>query len=433
VDLESRDAGLRIVDINKCLAEVTVGYPHYYFPNADEIGGAVRLAQSIKGTESSSIGQFEAVGNRLGLRPADVRNTILPILSQLGWIDTRKDGSGKIVRVDENIPIVGDVFKEAGELFFEREPSDAERAGVSVLSLVSRCPSPFDDLASRIDVRTPDLQLALEQAKAGQFLGEYEYAHNRIVYTPYLWDTPSTDVLKTIASLPRSDYADILAAAKVISRYPGIPLETLKMTLGANADRVMAEATRCGLFGRATIETLRSGTHEFVFIPSKKLRVPSEGSLRNDVFDRVRAVISCVRQGQHFASRTRIRDPVVLLQALLDNGYIGKTPHKDIKDQYTILEPWFGTAARAYDDRYTFQFNRTQENEEIARLAIDVLREPEAATAALLPEEVNELIGVGGRFHGPEVARIRKAPGGPVPLGYAKLMETIRGERHDEF
>jgi len=432
MDLKPRDAGLRVIDISKCLQEVSVGAPHYHFRNADEVGGAVRLAQSIKGTETLSAQRLEAVGSRIGMKPADVTNTSIPILEDLGWVSSHKDGSGKISRIDENIPIVGDVFKAAGSYFLDREPPIVELAGVGCLSFVSRCPLPLDEVGVRVDADPADLQLMLEQGRAGQFLDEYPYGSTRIVFTPFLWDTPSADVLKTIGTLPDKEREALLTIATLISQYPGLPLEKLRTQIvDVEKDRILAEATRCGLIGRTSIGPLTGGTHEFLFLPSKKMRIPAEGEIRNDVFNRVRSLISCVRQGQHFASKTKIRSPTVVLQSLLDNGYIGKTPHRDLKEQYTILEPWLGTAARAFGDRYTFQFNRNEENEQIVKLAIEILEEPEVVTSEASSEEIKELVGQGDSFYGPEAVRIRRALGGPAPKGTARIMEIIRGERHD--
>ncbi|MCJ7464712.1 MAG: hypothetical protein MUO81_08230 [Thermoplasmata archaeon] len=432
MDLRPKDAGLRIVDISKCLQEVSIGTPHFHFRHADEIGGAVRLAQSIKGTESLSAERLEAVGTRIGMKPADVTNTSVPILEDLGWISLHKDNSGRISIVDENIPIVGDVFKAAGSYFLERDPPDVEFAGVGCLSVVSRCPLPLNDVEASVEVDSADLQLMLEQGIAGQFLDEYRYGADRIIYTPFLWDSPSVDVLKTIGNLTDEDRGTLLTIATLISQYPGLPLEKLGTHIVASEkNRTLAEATRCGLIGSTNIVSLTCESHEFLFLPSRKMRIPAEGEIRNDVFNRVRALISCVRQGQHFASRTKIRSPIVVLQSLLDNGYIGKTPHRDLKDQYSILEPWLGTAARAFGERYTFQFNRNPENEQIVKLAIDILEEPEIVTNEATTKEVKELVGQGDTFVGPEATRIRKSPGGPVPKGTARIMEIIRGERHD--
>jgi hypothetical protein len=66
MDLKPRDAGLRVIDISKCLQEVSVGAPHYHFRNADEIGGATRLAQSIKGTETMSWNGLPHEGKKQG-------------------------------------------------------------------------------------------------------------------------------------------------------------------------------------------------------------------------------------------------------------------------------------------------------------------------------------------------------------------------------
>ncbi|MBI2078474.1 MAG: hypothetical protein HYT80_08930 [Euryarchaeota archaeon] len=408
--------------------------PHFYYPHADEVGGALRLAHAIKGNETLSLDSVMAVGTRLGLKPAETKNTAIAVMEELGWIDPQKGPDGRINRLRVNVPIVGDAFGQAGKLFLEREPRPIEIAGVSSLSEVARCPMPREDLLSLSQTKEEDLGIAIEQGKAARFLDEYRFGSQQVVFSPYLWNTPSIDALKTIAELPEVDRHSVNLLATTVSRHPGVPLELLKARIGArNIDSIVAQATQSGLISRTRIDTVAAGPHEFVFLPSRKLRIPLEGEVRGDAFDRVKQIISCVRQGEHYGAKTRIKYPAVILRSLLDNGYIGKKPQRDIKDQYAILEPWLGTAARAYGERYTFQFNRTPENEQIVRLAIEAISDPEVGTGSLDPADAETLVGSGTSFSGPEHARIRNSLSSPIAAGQMRLLEIIRGERHDEY
>jgi hypothetical protein len=134
------------------------------------------------------------------------------------------------------------------------------------------------------------------------------------------------------------------------------------------------------------------------------------------VLQKARAILSCIRYGQHFGTITSIVDPSAIINALIQRGRIG--PHSEIPMQYAILVVE-NVARVTRDTKFSGRFNLeivgTEENLKSLRLAADMLAVGEAIRDRGLDDGARTMLFASGTFKEPttvraEVARSRRAP-----------------------
>lgn len=428
--ISEKDIGVRCVDISKCLQTITVGTHTYIFSRSDQIGSALRLAANIQGLESITNNQLMLIAARLGIKPTEAIDTIVPLQEELGWIHPYKDNSGKIRRIDENIPSIHDCFKAGGEKFQEMNPDRIEESGIETLEFTSRSPILESDLGSKIDLRDDELTKMIEVGKSANFLDSYDYGTEKIIFSPYLWDIKDINSLKILKSLESNERLKLLELGEQISHIQGCPVSILKQK-GIYDDKIVGTSQRGGLLTRTSISIPGKGKNDFLFMPSGKLNISEESTDRNDVFDKVKNLITCMRQGQYFAGVTKIHNPVILLERLLHDGCIGRTPHSEIKEQYTLIEAdGIARAEEVRQGRYRLYLNRTKLNEQIIKCGISVLKEPRCKEEMVL-ENIQDIIGSGGKITVPEQNRAANKKQYEIDPFLKNVMEVIRGERYD--
>lgn len=429
--LSSKSIGVRAVDINKCLQNIEVSTPHIYFETIDPVGAGIRLAANIQGLEIIEYNQLKVIANNIGIRPSEINNT-LQILTDLDYVNVIKDvKTNKITKIMETVPLTSNCFEDAGKYIIEHEINPIEMGGVYSLNKTSVLPVPKEKLKDDLkELNESNFNTMLSCGIAGQFLDKYIVEGKEIVYSPYLWDIKDTKILEIISRLSNDNLATTEALAAKIKSFQGIPKKQVLNNSKFNIDeRLLHDLEVAGILNVGSVQTSATGKNDFLFLPSDEMNIKTEGTERNDVFNKLKNVISCVRQGQYFAPTTRIIKPRRLLESLLYDGLIGKRPHSDIKEQYILLEvDGIARAEKASADRYQLVFNRTEENEAILKAAITFF---ETETSGDVLADLKTRLLVSGSFRSPEQNRIRTKKQTSLGTNPIKLLEVLRGERHD--
>lgn len=125
----------------------------------------------------------------------------------------------------------------------------------------------------------------------------------------------------------------------LLRQYPGWPLAKIltedaigDTRLNAEESAVFGALIQGGLLQPPAITTTASGTNHFVFTPplgTRQIRV-----VEKEIYEKAMAVLSCVRQGQHYA-RWNIRAPRLVINALLKDGSL--RPTTEAREQYRTL------------------------------------------------------------------------------------------------
>jgi len=130
-----------------------------------------------------------------------------------------------------------------------------------------------------------------------------------------------------------------------------------------------------GILKPPSIE-FKSSSETFVFTPRPGANKLDSGN--REIYERAMALVSCVRKGQLLAEQFRIKMPVRILEALRDKGYIGS--NSEAANQYrNLVFLKVGFLKKSTGDRFQFHLNKTEENTEALKLAINLLRTGELA------------------------------------------------------
>jgi len=130
------------------------------------------------------------------------------------------------------------------------------------------------------------------------------------------------------------------------------------------------------------------GKKYFAFTP-----VQGVGKLEKALLEKARALVACVRYGQHYAGVTRIKYPLLILERLRTNRRLGA--HSEILRQYSVLHK-LGvgriTRDRFFAGRYNFDLIDTAENLRALDLAVQYLTVKEVTKADPKIDEARQLL-----------------------------------------
>lgn len=429
VQIDPRIVGSRAVDIQKALQDITVSAPHYYFDKTMLVGKAARIAANIRGFNYLTPEQVNVMSVELGVVPTEVKGVILPTLEEIGVMRLIKGSTGKLKRVEEKVPRATRLIEQLGKYLSELEPGPIETSGIEALQMTTTRPISKSKLREKLtELKDEDFSILMDCGKTGRFLDEYTSPGKEVeVYSPMIWNERSEDVMQMYSSLSKLQKNELIALADAVRSYPGKPLEMLSTPDPA----LLGQAIGSGFFEKCSVAT-RKGTKDYLFIPNPKFRMVSEGVRQCDLFDKAKIILSCIRQGQHYAEITRILYPDKLLQKLLDRGYL--KPHSEFKEQYALCELHgiFRTEP-ASGGRDYLRLIDTDENRQAVEAVIDIVSHTrEAITASVVNTEARALL-MSGNFINParNRARIREPP----RITYKTLhdmLERLRGATIDE-
>lgn len=423
--LDAKTVASKAVDIQKGLQDVSLSVPHFYFNKTMRVGKAIRIAANIQGFEViRPFSRLEMMGIELGIEPDQLETSILPVLEELDLVKVHKDKSGMIERVEESVPPIEKLLSSTGKYWQEIQPSSVENGGIVALKMASTSPMPLERLKENLpELSQNELDILMDSGKAGKFLSDYESKnHETIVYSPTIWGNRSDDVLKFYSKLSESGRSEVSNIAEQVKNYPGLPFESV----GCEPKK-LTEVLSSGMLEKGTTVNRSGLTKDFLFFPTPLFKLKSSGL--PDPFDKVKAIISCVRHGQNYAEITPIRYPSLLLQRLLERGYLN--PHSESGDQYAILELHGVLKNEQVGGRWKPVLVQSDDNKEALRTAIEVISSGEPITKKLVQEEARSLL-VSGSFINPvrNRARMKELP----ILSQASLkdmLERLRDERYE--
>lgn len=234
----------------------------------------------------------------------------------------------------------------------------------------------------------------------------------------------SEDVLKLYSILAEQGRTDLYDILNQVKEYQGIPSQSVS----PSNQTLFGQSIATGLLEKcSTTDRLGGNKKDFMFFPIPQLKMKSTGLF--DPFDKVKAIISCIRHGQHYATVTTIRSPQLILQKLLDKGYLN--PHSESPDQYSIIEK-MGIVKTVKQGTYPQVFLiQSDENKEAIQNSIEIISEGDVFTKKIVDKEAQSLL-VTGSLIDPirNRARVREEP----KLSDASLkdaIERLRGEKYD--
>ncbi len=349
----------RLQDVNEGLLRQSGGLVEAHYRKTKRFGAAARICNLIRGQDVvSDYTSLVAAAGELGIN-ADTLDASLNILEDIGYVSLHKSG-GDIRKIEERIPLLSDRFEAIGDRWQDSKPSEIETATLDLLDDLLVAPNRSRTLCKRHSFDTRAFDIIRDVGESGDFIKSYPSPEDssEILYSPMYHDENPKKIIELMDSYPSED---VVAILRSIREYQGTPVDSI-------ADPVLLTAIRTGCIPTPTV-TSTNGSKRFMFTPLQGV-----GKLEKNLLEKARAVVACVRYGEHFAGLTKILCPLVILQTLKDRKKVG--PHSEIVTQYVLLQK-LGVGlirtASGFTSRYMFHLLDTDENMRAVDMAIQYL------------------------------------------------------------
>jgi hypothetical protein len=359
MSLDPTIVAARLQDINEGLVRQSGGLVETHFRKSKRLGAAARICSLIRG--SDVVSEYEALlaaCGELGII-ADTVDLALSELQEVGYVTLHRAG-GEIRKIEERIPLLGARYAAIGQRWLDSKPSEIEMAAVSVVDDLLLAPNRERTIVQKLGLDSKTFGIIRDVGDTGDFYKTYQSPvdGSTISYSPLYHDENPGKLIALMDAFPHEDVTEHL---RRIRTYQGKPIDAV-------TDPVLVQAIRTGCIPTPTVNST-AGPKRFMFTPLQGV-----GKLEKCLLEKARAIVACVRYGEHFAGITRIFDPRMILSRLQSRKVIG--PHSEIKDQYVLLQKLgVGRIARdpQHRNRYNFHLLDTDENLKALDLAIQYL------------------------------------------------------------
>lgn len=325
-------------------------------------GQAARLAMLIRGQDVVEDEQRlkKIAAHELGIHPAEY-TVAKRILMEADLIEERTTKTGKSV-LNEKISRLdhSDNYRRVGELWLSREHrTHKEEAIIHTLDQVIEIPKAISALDPLLALKKDDLSAVLELGSNAGIIDSVDAA-KKVYYSPLLWDVNPKKLGEFLKTASMTSFSEILKKMK----RPGSDVTNPR-------DPLVIQAISGGILPSYRVDST-GGKRVYSFTPYTGGLLSSE--TQKTVLDKARALIACLRYGSEAATITRIRNPLLILNAITDPARsYGLKPHSELKLQYGMLvSKQIGRVIQT-GERYVFQLIPTEDNLRACAIAKELL------------------------------------------------------------
>lgn len=336
---DMKDIGSLIIEEQKHLQEYS-GASLKYYANTTRAGQIGRILGKLRKQEIiTNPDKIDVFAADVGIFDSKiVSNVYLPELERLGAIDIYRDGSGTIVKIEENIGSEEDILRMTGEYWTASNPKEEEYLSLDAIQICSQIPRLHTELNQElIDLGYKNPSLGLDLSKNLSLLQSHEIPgiKEAVYHTPYYAREHTQSIIHTLRGMDKDTRMSIERLLNYVGKNQATPASSITF--------VDPEALTCiqrtGLIDATQVDTIQGNSERFLFTPS--MWSPLSTPLMNDEQEHVRALLSCVKHGQINPSKidgvqVSIKMPEKLIAALLRNKKVG--PASPIGTDYIVLE-----------------------------------------------------------------------------------------------
>ena len=357
-------------DLHSGLANLQVSE----FDQLQLIGMAATLAIHIKGLGDIDYEVLRKVSDHFFSIPPLALKPVVELLGEIEFI--RIDQTGKTInRITPNIPLFDTVYAGLGQYVEDQvDFNEHEEATLAILSSLHNSPKNKDSLRNKMGVTSDLFDRCLMLGAQSGIVTEHTARGKQILISPFYF----TDNLDSLADAVASVGASALESAlDKIKNNQGWPT-SLIASRGEIGDTKLSETEKQLVRKLAEEGVVRPPTIKFGTKSESFLFTPKPGKTRlnaanREIYERAMALISAVRKGQLLPDAYRIRSPLRILEVLREKGKIGS--NSEARDQYhNLVVLRVASLKQVSSRRWELHLNRTEENENALKLAIELLR-----------------------------------------------------------
>lgn len=423
--MEKRKIGAWIVDVQKHLQEYS-GAELSLFDATIVAGKTARLLAKLRKMEViEDLQKLEALAAPIGILPSELKKIIPPTMGKHGMVDVHLDGSGGIRKIEENVPEERKILDVTTEIWENEKPKDVEHATVKGLELCSLCPRTEIEFKQDLltDFSQKAINLTLDLNMDFGLLSRREIGlPSPILYPEYIWGNNAPKIARYLAGLAEDQRNVVDKMLREISTLQAKPLEEITVS-----QDYLDASRKVGLIDVCQVNTKTGVKKQFVYTP-RMWGTLAGNKLVNDIYDDVKLFLASIRFGERYSSTSRIRDPIVLVNALVERDTHRVGPATAIGTDYPLLEIQGiikVEKAPSYRDRYYM----TLVKEDVAKTALEILTHERRISLGGEPDKDASGLYQTGQFVNPEQDRIRlRKLGARSERILDNLIKTLRGE-----
>jgi hypothetical protein len=408
--------GIRVLDIEHGLRQIQpTGLTESELGNTLLLGKAANLGLHLRDLNVVRIEPLQYMAAELGIRRTEL-DTVLRELEELGW--ARVAGAGASRRVEVLVPALRPGFEDIGERWKVLGPTEIEQASVSALSDAVLRPFPKRDLKTRLGLDDGIAAIVIEVGDTGTYLRTYRLNDGQeLLYSPLYGDTNPEKAYQLVKQHGDKPLIELIQKVQGLQ---GIPIDSFD-----RKNSLLREAILAGLLLGPAVKD-----KQFLFTAQHGTE-PEEAI----ILDKARALLSCVRYGEHFAGITRIFDPAAILRALLHRKKL--QPHSEHAEQYGLLVVQGIGRIDTVGSKYQFSILDTPDNLKAVRTALQILNSGTGVDQGVDDAISSRALSPGGSYRSPVLERAKlnrspklgKASDAKAVQTISQLAELIRGAR----
>lgn len=325
-------------------------------------GQAARLAMLIRGQDVIEDEQRlkKIAAHELGIHPAEY-TVAKRMLLESDLIEERTTKTGKAV-LNEKVSRIdhSDHYRRVGELWLSRSHrTSKEEAIIHTLDAIIDAPQAIGDLDPLHGLKKDDLSAVLELGCNAGIIDSVDPA-KKYYYSPLLWDVNPKKLAEFLKTASASSFGDVLKRMKK----PGSDVT-------GEEDPLLMQAISGGILPSYRVNST-GGKRVYSFTPYTGGLLSSE--TQKTVLDKARCLVACLRYGSEAATITRIRNPLLILNAITDSSRnYSLKPHSELKLQYGMLISKQIGRVTQVGERYAFQLIPTEDNLRACAIATELL------------------------------------------------------------
>lgn len=394
--LDKSTIGIRAQEYHEGLKDIPAFGPReVHLENTLLVGKVASLATHLKGLDYvEDITALTYLAAELGISGTELR-VVLTELEEVGFARVVKSGS-RIKRVELRVPELRSGYEELGERWIQLAPGEIEQAAIHLLDDVASFPQSETAIRADLGLDEPIFNTLVALGKEGALVERHKAIDGEtLLYSPLTIEEKPDSLIALSRKFPEER---IIAALNEVQHQQGIPLEQVRVT---DSD-VIEEAVLLGVLCPVRVV---AGENNPVFLFSPRGGLKKEERI---ILEKARAILACVRYGEHYAGVRKIKSPLRILQTLRDQKTFS-TPRPDFPEQYGLLVtkqigyvvPTLGRAGF-----FNFHLLDTPENMHALDIAIDILQMGQTSTSRL-EVETRSFLDVAGSFSGTLPTRSR--------------------------
>ncbi|MBE2991651.1 hypothetical protein IFR23_06430 [Sphingomonas sp. CFBP 13603] len=374
------------------------------FDDLRMIGMAASLAVQLRGLPELDYLILARVSDSLFNIPAVALKPVLRMLSEAGMLRLYEVGR-TITKVDPEVPYFEDVYRIIGDYSSEFVLNETEQAMVAIMSRLQERPENKDSLVAKTGMEKTLADRCLTIGGESGLITGHRAREQTVLLSPVYFADNNQGLADLLAKAGGDDFARVLTVLKGHQGWPLSMIIANQKIAGQPLTATQVELIQLlaaeNMLKPPTIE-IGAFNETFVFTPRPGSARLSPGN--REIYERAMALLSAVRKGQLLPFSYGIRNPAVLLKALLRDGYLNS--NTEAFQQYNKVASTFniGYFVQTKPGWHQFHLRKTEENEEAVRLAIMLaeggnarveMREDKQARALLQMDDkyVNSVLG----------------------------------------